>query len=126
MMAAKAILIAQNAGAEAMEDLVREELYFLVLHEIGHTLGLTHNMRSSSKPSAMPLRHYLEMLVHTFMSTMSREYINEKFWLSTIVIDTGDISPIDLHLGIDAKEWLYRTGLETTLAVLPRKLARRN
>ena len=84
----------------------------------------SNSRRTASKPSLMPLRQYLEMLVHTFMTTMSREYINEKFWLSTIVIDTGDISPIDLHLSYDAKEWLYRTGLDTTLAVLPDKMVR--
>ena len=72
----------------------------------------------------MPLRSYLEMLVHTFMTTLSREYINERFWLSTIIIDTGDISPVDLHLTADEKDQLYRTGYDTTLAVLPEKLKR--
>ena len=72
----------------------------------------------------MPLRSYLEMLVNTFMTTMSREYINEQFWLSTIIIDTGDVSPVDLHLSADEKQQLYTTGYTTTLAVLPEKLAR--
>lgn len=80
--------------------------------------------RSAQRRSVMPLRTYLEMLVHTFMTAMSREYINERFWLSTIVIDTGDISPVDLHLNLDDKERLYSAGYETTLRVLPEKLRR--
>jgi len=39
----------ETAGAEPglRSRLVEESLYFLALHEIGHTLGLTHNMRGS-------------------------------------------------------------------------------
>ncbi len=64
------------------------------------------------------------MLVNTFMTTMSREYINEKFWLSTIIIDTGDISPVDLRLTSADKQELYDTGYDTTMAILPAKLKR--
>ena len=48
MMTARAMLMAQGAGEAEMGRLVEEELYYLVLHEIGHTLGLNHNMRSSN------------------------------------------------------------------------------
>lgn len=85
----------------------------------------SNNHRAAGKASIMPLRNYLEMLVNTFMTTMSREYINDRFWLSTIIIDTGDISPIDLRLTADQKEWLFARGHDTTLAVLPEKLQRR-
>lgn len=84
----------------------------------------SNNHRTAKKASMMPLRSYLEMLVQTFMSTMSREYINDKFWLSTIIIDTGDISPVDLHLSANAKQNLYTIGYDTTMAVLPGKLER--
>lgn len=47
MMTARAVLTAQGASPEAFGKLVEQELYYLVLHEIGHTLGLNHNMRSS-------------------------------------------------------------------------------
>ena len=30
-----------------MGDLTRDSIFMLVLHELGHTLGLTHNMRAS-------------------------------------------------------------------------------
>lgn len=84
----------------------------------------SNNHRTAKKASMMPLRSYLEMLVHTFMTTMSREYINDKFWLSTIIIDTGDISPVDLHLTSAEKQNLYVTGYDTTMAILPGKLKR--
>jgi len=84
----------------------------------------SNNHRATAKTSMMPLRSYLEMLVNTFMTTMSREYINEKFWLSTIIIDTGDISPVDLRLTSADKQELYDTGYDTTMAILPAKLKR--
>ncbi|MFM7348585.1 MAG: zinc-dependent metalloprotease [Erythrobacter sp.] len=48
LMTARAVLLAQGAPPEAFASLVEQELYYLVLHEVGHTLGLNHNMRSSS------------------------------------------------------------------------------
>ena len=43
-----AALQAQGAGDGEMSDLVKEGLYYLILHEVGHTLGLNHNMKASS------------------------------------------------------------------------------
>ncbi|WP_158586806.1 zinc-dependent metalloprotease [Aurantiacibacter zhengii] len=48
MMSARAMLMAQGAGEAEYGRLVEEELFYLVLHEVGHTLGLNHNMRSSN------------------------------------------------------------------------------
>ncbi len=81
--------------------------------------------RRPSKLSTLPLRGYLEMLVRTFMTTISREYINEEFWLSTIVIETGDTSPFDMRLTREQKDQLYTAGFEITTEVLPMKLRRR-
>lgn len=81
--------------------------------------------RKSPKPSILPLRGYMEMLVRTFMTTLSREYINEEFWLSTIVIETGETSPLDLRLTGEQKDQLYTAGFEITMQVLPMKLSRR-
>jgi NTE family protein len=78
-----------------------------------------------SQNSMVPLRNYLEMLVNTFMITVSREYINEDFWLSTIVIETGDISPIKLNLDREEKGRLFDLGRATTLKILPTKMSRR-
>ncbi len=38
----------ENLGEAAEEQFVKETLARLILHEIGHTLGLTHNMRAST------------------------------------------------------------------------------
>jgi hypothetical protein len=37
----------QQTQQKLSEQLTRDSIYFLILHEIGHTLGLTHNMRAS-------------------------------------------------------------------------------
>jgi len=47
MLFASAALEALGAGSEEQERLLEEFLHFLVLHEMGHTLGLNHNFRSS-------------------------------------------------------------------------------
>ncbi|MCA0910748.1 zinc-dependent metalloprotease [Qipengyuania gaetbuli] len=47
MMAARSVFAARGASDEELDELLRQELAYLVLHEVGHTLGLTHNMRSS-------------------------------------------------------------------------------
>ena len=40
-------LVSAGADAALFERLIEDSLYMLILHEIGHTLGLTHNMRAS-------------------------------------------------------------------------------
>ncbi|MBI3416665.1 MAG: zinc-dependent metalloprotease [Verrucomicrobia bacterium] len=36
-----------GASPTKVTELIKESLYFLILHELGHTLGLNHNMKSS-------------------------------------------------------------------------------
>lgn len=43
----RSVLRAAPAGRLEMDRLMREALHYLVLHEIGHTLGLNHNFRGS-------------------------------------------------------------------------------
>src|SRR6185295_11899415 len=47
MLFASAALEALGASNEEQQRLLEEFVYFLVLHEIGHTLGLNHNFRAS-------------------------------------------------------------------------------
>lgn len=46
--AASAILILDDMGEENIEGLQKEAMTRLILHEVGHTLGLNHNMQASS------------------------------------------------------------------------------
>ena len=46
-MLGAAALRARGAGEQQVEMLVEHSIYYLVLHEIGHTLGLNHNMKAS-------------------------------------------------------------------------------
>ncbi|MES2629977.1 MAG: zinc-dependent metalloprotease [Bacteroidota bacterium] len=54
-------------------DLVRQSLSRLVLHEVGHTLGLNHNMKASSVYSPAQLKDP-ERLKDGWMSTSIMEY----------------------------------------------------
>ena len=44
---AQQALLGTNADPQLSERLTEDSMYMLILHEIGHTLGLTHNMRAS-------------------------------------------------------------------------------
>lgn len=48
MMTGAAMLKAQGATDVSVSDMLEDGLRYLIIHEIGHTLGLTHNMRASS------------------------------------------------------------------------------
>jgi hypothetical protein len=47
MIFGRAALKSLGAESKEQERLLEEFMYFLVLHEIGHTLGLSHNFRAS-------------------------------------------------------------------------------
>lgn len=91
----------------------------VVVFKLRGTGGLDVNRRKA----LLPIRDYLDMLVHTFMTTLSHEYINEAFWLSTIVVETGSVSPVAFSLGPEIKSELYDAGYRSTLDFLPPKLA---
>ena len=42
------MLMTKDGTGEEHKELLRQAVSFLVLHEVGHTLGLTHNMKASS------------------------------------------------------------------------------
>ena len=71
----------------------------------------------------LPLADYMQMLMKTFMSTISREFISDAFWNTTIVINTDDISPVEFNLSVEKKLLLHERGYKTTLEVLPMKLS---
>ena len=47
LMLAKMAAMQGGAGEAEVSRLVEEGLYYLILHEVGHTLGLNHNMKAS-------------------------------------------------------------------------------
>ena len=55
------------------------------------------------------------------MTTVSREYVNEAFWRNTIIVNTGDASPIDFNLSMEEKEALFSIGFETAKTMVPVK-----
>jgi len=50
-MLGRALAGAVNLGSELEEKMLREGLYNLILHEVGHTFALTHNMKATTMAS---------------------------------------------------------------------------
>lgn len=86
--------------------------------------SLSKNSLRQGQRQRPSLPTFIVMLIRTFMSTMSREFIHDGYWNSTIIIDSGAYSPIEFSLSAEDKEALYRLGYETTLEYLPKKFFR--
>ncbi|MCL6417275.1 patatin-like phospholipase family protein [Aestuariirhabdus sp. Z084] len=71
--------------------------------------------------SLMPIKEYMSMLIRTFMTTLSREYVNDAFWHSTIIVDTQHYSPVEFRLTREDKEALFEMGYLTTMEIVPQK-----
>ena len=69
-----------------------------------------------------PVVNYVLLLIRTFMTTISREYVNDKFWHRTVVVNTGNTSPVDFHLTEEDKMKLLLVGYETAMKVVPGKI----
>lgn len=70
-----------------------------------------------------PLVSYIYMLIRTFMSAVSREYVHAEYWHNTIVINTGSISAVDFALTVEQKLELFNIGYQTASTIVPLKLA---
>lgn len=46
-----AATLANQSDFDANDRLIKESLYYLILHEVGHTLGLNHNMKATQSRS---------------------------------------------------------------------------
>lgn len=69
-----------------------------------------------------PIVQYVSLLIRTFMTTISREYINEAFWHNTVVVNTGTSSAVDFNMTVEQKEALYFKGYHTAIKILPIKV----
>lgn len=85
-------------------------------------LRSTRAASAVKESSVFPLPNYLTMLIRTFMTSISREYISTQCWRNTLVIEPGDISPLEFSVSLTQKENLLRCGLETVETVPPMKL----
>lgn len=68
------------------------------------------------------LPQYVGLLIKTFMTALSREYVHANYWQNTLVISTGDASAVDFDISADKKQQLYDAGYETVKNYLPMKL----
>ena len=68
-----------------------------------------------------PIFDYITLLIRTFMTTISREYINDAFWHNTIVINTGECSGVDFAMTNEQKLKLFEIGYQTALEIVPIK-----
>ena len=71
--------------------------------------------------SYFPIFNYITLLIRTFMTTISREYINDAFWHNTIVINTGECSAVDFSMSHEQKLDLFEIGYKTALEIVPIK-----
>ena len=87
---------------------------------------LRDNKVAAQHPSRriLPVADYLFMLIRTFMTTLSREYLSEALWLNTVLIETDGLSPLEFHMTPEQKTGLFLAGYDTTRRFLPIKLAR--
>jgi len=69
-----------------------------------------------------PIFNYITLLIRTFMTTISREYINDAFWHNTIIVNTGESSAVDFSMDIAGKETLFQIGYQTAKEVVPIKI----
>ncbi len=69
-----------------------------------------------------PIVQYISLLIRTFMTTISREYINDAFWHNTIVVNTGLSSAVDFTMTVEQKEALFYKGYHTAQKIIPLKI----
>ena len=69
-----------------------------------------------------PLPDYLTMLIRTFMTSISREYISTDYWRNTVVVETGASSPLEFSMSPAQKLDLFQRGYDTVQTVIPMKL----
>ncbi len=75
-----------------------------------------------STSGLFPIFNYITLLIRAFMTTISREYINEQFWHNTIVINTGECSGVDFKMSQNQKNTLFDIGYQTAREIIPLKM----
>lgn len=75
-------------------------------------------------PKRFILPQYIGLLIRTFMTALSREYVHAEHWHNTLVINTGSASSVDFDMDETDKEALFQQGYQTAMNFLPAKLQR--
>lgn len=81
-----------------------------------------HEYDELNMKGLFPIFNYVTLLIRTFMTTISREYINEAFWHNTIIINTGESSAVDFNMNLDQKNVLFNIGFQTAMDIVPMKM----
>ena len=110
-------------GAILSEDALFEDWRGDGTPSVCFRLQSTEQKRKAIKKNLLQLPQYLSMLIRTFMTAISREYVNAKYWHNTVVVNTGDISAVDFTLTPEIKNSLFELGYTTTREFLPKKYA---
>lgn len=77
-----------------------------------------YDTKELKENALFPIFNYVTLLIRTFMTTISREYINEAFWHNTIIINTGTCSGVDFNMTNEQKQHLYNTGYKTAMEIV--------
>lgn len=107
-------LVAANATLAETDDFIKQSIYYLILHEMGHTLGLNHNMKATQLHSPSELQNMeLTQRVGLMGSVMDYPAINLHPELGKKVqYFTASPGPYDLW----AIEFGYATSLKDPTA----------
>jgi NTE family protein len=84
-----------------------------------------HNYEEFTPNPLFPIKDYIFLLIRTFLTTMSREYINQDFWHHTIIVNIGKVSPVNFNITKEQKLDLFRCGYETAKEVVPWKILKK-
>ncbi|GMM71827.1 patatin-like phospholipase family protein [Alteromonas gracilis] len=110
-------------GAILSEDALFEDWRGDGTPSVCFRLQSTEQKRKAIKKNMLQLPQYVSMLIRTFMTAISREYVNAKYWHNTVVVNTGEISAVDFSLSPEIKNTLFELGYATTKEFLPKKCA---
>jgi NTE family protein len=108
-------------GVILAEDALHQDWSGQGIPVICFRLKSEHEDKPVKKRRIFPLISYIMMLIQTFMSAMSREYVHAQYWHNTVLINTGNISSVDFSLPIEKKLQLLEQGYNTVMAVIPQK-----
>ncbi len=102
---ALAMMQVQGADLETQNELIRQSLHYLIIHEIGHTLGLAHNMGASANVSLEELATG-ETVTHSIMDypalNLPAEMSGDDFQFSQEIPGAYDIWAIEYGYTADA------------------------